>query len=79
MDTKAIKISKKNYEWLCELAGKMQTEEKRNISIDEALTRLRSSKKLSDLAGMWNINDKEARKLLSNIRKRWGNWKARYA
>ncbi|HLD15269.1 MAG TPA: hypothetical protein VJB94_01690 [Candidatus Nanoarchaeia archaeon] len=78
MEAKTVKISKQNYEWLCEIAGKVQIEEKRSISIDEAISKLRSSGKLSDLAGAWDISDKQARKLLKDIRKGWRNWKIGY-
>jgi len=79
METKTIKVSKKNYEWLCEIAGKLQEKEKTVISIDEAISKLRSSTRISDLAGAWKMNDKEAKRLLADIRKRWVNWKVRYA
>ncbi len=75
METKVIKISKENYEWLCELAGKMQTEEKRSVSFDAALAKLRKNRTVSDLAGSWRLNDKEAEKLLKSMKKGWTVWK----
>ena len=73
MTTKPIKISEPNYEWLCKIAGKMQTEQKKIVSIDEALTQLRRSKPMSELAGSWKMSDKEAGELLAGIKKGWSS------
>ena len=77
METKTIKISKKNYEWLQEEAGKLKVKEKKSVSIDDTLTYIheKTSTKFSDLAGLWKINDKEASDILKEISKSWKNWK----
>ncbi|MEK6826069.1 MAG: hypothetical protein AABX08_01555 [Nanoarchaeota archaeon] len=77
METKAIKISKKNYEWLCQEAGKLQTLEKKSVSIDDALTYLhkRVKNKLSDFAGTWKMSDREAEVFMEDLRKGWKKWK----
>jgi len=76
METKTIKVSKKNYQWLCQEAGKLQEKEKRNVSIDETLSKMheRMTVKFSDLAGLWEMNEEEADKILMEIRKGWKNW-----
>ena len=76
METKTIKISKENYEWLCEEAGKLQVKEKKSISIDGALTYIHKSKKrLSELAGGWKMSDKEVEVFMEDLRKGWKRWK----
>ena len=76
METKTIKISKRNYEWLCQEAGKLQSEMKKQISIDDTLTQLHKKMtiKFSDLAGLWKMDAKEAGKILKEIEKGWKNW-----
>ena len=77
METKTIKISKQNYEWLQEEAGKLKIKEKKSVSIDDTLTYIyeKSKTKFSDLTGLWKMNDKEADNILKEIRKSWKNWK----
>lgn len=76
--TKAIKISKENYEWLSKLAGNLQAEKGQHVSIDEALTHLKKSKRsIMDLAGSWEMSDKEAEELKRSLRKGWSSWKIR--
>ncbi|MBS3134212.1 hypothetical protein J4214_03195 [Candidatus Woesearchaeota archaeon] len=79
MEMKTVKMSKENYEWLCKIAGKMQMEEERNISIDEALSKLRKKGNILDLAGSWEMSDEEAEKFLKDTRKGWTMWKKKYA
>ncbi len=76
MSTKAVKLSEENYMWLCEVAGAAQAEEKRMVSIDDAVTavRKRLGGKLSDLAGSWKMSDKEADELMRGLRRGWKKW-----
>ncbi len=78
-ELKAIKISKETYAELSAIAGQLQIETKRPISIDEALRylirRSKKGKKISDLAGSWNMSDSEAEEVKSSIAKAWGTWK----
>ncbi len=76
MATKAVKLSEENYEWLCEVAGTSQAEEKRMVSIDEAVSKIRRrlSGKLSDLGGIWKMSDKEAEGLMRELRRDWKRW-----
>ena len=77
METKTIKISKKNYEWLCEEAGKLQSEMKKQISLDEALNQIHKKMtiKFSDLAGLWKMTDKEVETFTEDLKKGWKRWK----
>ena len=73
MDTKTIKISADNYKWLVKVAGELQQETGKTISIDAALKTLRQ-KKISDLGGSWQMKDKEYNTIKKELRKRWA-WK----
>lgn len=76
MSTKAVKLSDENYKWLCEVAGSAQAEEKRMVSIDDAVSKIRKklSGKFSDLGGSWRMSDKEAKALLGDLRRDWSRW-----
>ncbi len=76
-NTKTIKISEENYEWLCELAGDLQKTEKRTISIDKALSKLYKKLRgdISDMAGAWKMDDKEAEEFKSSLKQNWKKWK----
>ena len=74
--TKAIKISDENYRWLSKIAGSLQAEIGAKVSIDGAITHLKKGKKsIMDLAGSWNMSDKEAEELKKSLRKGWASWK----
>ncbi len=74
MVTKAIKISEENYHWLIHYAADIQKESNKPVSIDAALTTLRSSS-IAHLRGTWKMGDQEAEKIISDIHKGWKNWK----
>jgi len=74
MTLKAIKVSEENYRWLSSVAGSFQKTKGRPVSIDEALSSLRT-KDLSDLAGSWTMSDKEAAQFEKNVRDGWKKWK----
>lgn len=76
MITKTVKLSEDNYNWLCEVAGTAQAEEKRMVSIDDALSKVRKSftGKLSDLGGSWKMSDKAAEELMRELRRDWKRW-----
>lgn len=81
METKTIKISKENYYWLLNIASELQKKNKRLISFDETLSELKDrkiynkKKKLSDLAGSWNISVNEADKIKKELKNGWNKWK----
>lgn len=78
MISKTIKISEENYIWLLQLAGELQRKHQKQITFDNTISVLKNGKmekeKLSDLAGSWNISDKEAEVLKKRLRKTW-KWK----
>lgn len=81
MTSKTIKISKENYTWLLNMAAELQKKNEKLVSFDETISTLKENciKKtsLSDLAGGWELTEKEAEKLKKNMGKGWGKWKIR--
>jgi predicted nucleic acid-binding Zn-ribbon protein len=77
-ELKAIKISKETYAELSAIAGELQVKLKRPVSIEEAMKHLikrrKKGKKISDLAGSWNVTDKEFKEIESSISKAWEKW-----
>jgi predicted CopG family antitoxin len=78
-ELKAIKISKETYAELSAIAGELQIELKRPVSIEEAMKHLikrrKKGVKISDLAGSWNISDKEVKGIKESISQAWEEWK----
>ena len=78
-ELKAIKISKETYAELSAIAGELQVKLKRPVSIEEAMKHLikrrKKGKKISDLAGSWNVTDKELKEIELSISKAWEKWK----
>lgn len=79
METKTIKISAHTYKDICSYAGELQKEWGEPISIDRALTTLFHKKKLSDLAGSWKMNEREAEALMKTLKRGWSSWKIKSA
>lgn len=81
MDSKTIKISKENYQYLLTLASELQKTYKRPVSFDETISVMKDKKmnsnknNLSDIAGKWKITDKEAKEIKLDVRKGWNKWK----
>ena len=77
-ELKAIKVSKETYAKLNEIAGELQTRLKRPVSIEEAMKYLmkekEKGKKITDLAGSWNITDKELKQIKVSISEAWKKW-----
>ncbi|RLG55605.1 MAG: hypothetical protein DRN88_05440 [Candidatus Hydrothermarchaeota archaeon] len=57
------------------MAGKLQTEQKRPVSVEDAIRYL-MKRKISDLAGSWDISDEEVREIKKTLRKGWKTWKS---
>lgn len=78
-ELKAIKVSKETYAELSAIAGELQVKLKRPVSIEEAMKHLinkrRKGKKITDLAGSWNITDEEAKEIKASISQVWETWK----
>jgi len=75
MTTKSIKLTEETYRKLVELAGKLQSELKRPVSIEDAIKYL-MKRRISDLAGSWEISDDEVREVKESLRKGWRTWKS---
>ncbi|MFQ5901902.1 MAG: hypothetical protein ACE5IH_10145 [Thermodesulfobacteriota bacterium] len=77
MVTRTVRVSKKVYERLFELAGHLQFELKRPVSVDETLEILLKkfkANKISDLAGSWDVSEEEINKIKKSLRKGWKKW-----
>lgn len=74
MTTKSIKISEETYKKLVEVAGRLQSELKRSISIEDAIKYL-MRRRISDLSGSWDVSDEEAREIKESLRKGRKAWR----
>lgn len=78
-ELKAVKVSKETYAELNAIAGELQVKLKRPVSIEEAMKHLirrsKKGKKISDLAGLWNVSDEEAKEIEASIDQVWETWK----
>ncbi len=77
MGTRSIRVSDETYESLFEMAGRLQTQMKRSISIDEAIKVMLESfkpNKISDLAGGWDVSDEEIETIKESLRDGWRKW-----
>ena len=77
-EAKAIKVSKETYAKLSEIAGELQLKLRRPVSIEEAMKdlikRREKGRKMSDLAGSWNITDEEFTEIKTSIDEAWKKW-----
>ena len=77
-DAKTIKVSKETYAKLNEIAGELQIKLRRSVSIEEAMKdlikRREKGRKISDLAGSWNLTDAEFKKIETSIEESWKKW-----
>ena len=74
MTSKSIEISEDTYNKLLEIVNRFQKELKREISIDDAI-RFILKRKITDLAGSWNISDDEFEEIKNSLDKGWIKWK----
>ena len=77
---KTIKVTEDTYRKINALVGVLREKEKRPVSMNDAISKALSEiriarPKLSDFAGSWKMNDKEAKKLKKEIRELWKSWK----
>ena len=75
---KTIKISDENYVWLTKLAGKLQQDWGEPVSMDSALSYTYKSRELGDLAGKWQVSEKQVQKTTTELKDRWKSWTGRY-
>ena len=77
-EVKTIKVSKETYAKLNEIAGELQIKLRRSVSIEEAMKdlirRREKGRKISDLAGSWNITDVELKEIETSIEESWKKW-----
>jgi len=78
-ETRTVKISKETYAQLSEIAGELQIRLKRPVSLDEALKYLISLRgkgtKITDLAGSYDISDKELAEIKASLSEAWKRWR----
>ena len=76
---KTIKISKKTYARLCEIAGERQVRLRRPVSLDEAVRYLINVRgkgvKITDLAGSWDVSEEEVAKIRASFTEAWKKWR----
>ncbi|MBI2668145.1 hypothetical protein HYX17_05260 [Candidatus Woesearchaeota archaeon] len=70
----SIKISDENYKRLASLSGRLREELHKPISINEAINFLYIKRKISELAGSWEMTDKEAEDFMGNLKRGWKRW-----
>jgi len=79
---KTVKVDENTYRMLNELVGEIRSEEKRPVSINEALSRILKEKKkkknIMDFAGSWDMSDKEAEKMKADLKRHRRLWTIRY-
>jgi len=78
-EAKTVKISKETYTRLSEIAGRLQMELKRPVSLDEALRHLISlgvkGTKITDLAGSWDVSEEELVEIRASLTEAWRRWR----
>jgi len=75
---KTIKIDENTYRMLNNLVGEIRSEEKRPVSMNEALARVLKEKKkrnIMDFAGSWEMSDSEEKRMKTGLKKAWSGWK----
>ena len=72
---KSVKIREENYQWLGSVAGELQRQRCRPVSIDEALSWLQKRGRLSDVAGSWKMSDREHKEFMKKVRVGRASWK----
>lgn len=79
-ESKSVKVSVDTYRRLCQVAGQLQAELKRPISLEEAVRHLINHQgrgvKITDLAGSWDMTDKELKEIKSSLAEAWRRWKS---
>jgi len=65
--TLSIRLSEETYRKLVEVAGRLQVELRRPVSIEDAIKYL-LRRKISDLAGSWEVSDKDVKEIRRSLR-----------
>jgi hypothetical protein len=78
---RSVRVEDKTYRKLSQAAGRLQAAVGRPVSLDDAIWYLlkgpREEGKITDLAGSWEMSDRETRELERAIREGWSRWKVR--
>lgn len=76
---RSVRVEERTYRKLSQTAGKLQSVWGRPVSIDEAISYLlkapREENKISDLAGSWEISEREAKEIERLLREAWSRSK----
>jgi hypothetical protein len=76
---RSVRVEERTYRKLSQAAGRLQSVWGRPVSIDEAIWYLlkapREENKISDLAGSWEISEREAKDIERVLREGWSRWK----
>jgi hypothetical protein len=74
-----VKVSKRTYERLNNIAGRMREDLRRPVSIDEALESAMKTSGLrpSDFAGTFLLDDVEAKEISKELSRFWSRWQSR--
>jgi len=75
MSTKSVRMSEDTYKKLVEIAGKLQAESKKPLSIEDAIKYLLRTR-ISDLVGSWDVTDEEVDEIENSLKRRWKTWKS---
>ncbi|RLI77800.1 hypothetical protein DRP07_11805 [Archaeoglobales archaeon] len=75
MPTKSIKLTEETYKKLVEIAGKLQSELKKPVSIEDAIKYL-LKRRISDLAGSWDVSDEEIHAIKKSLDEGWKTWRS---
>ena len=78
MSSKSIRISEDTYRKLVEIAGKLQVESKKPLSIEDAIKYLIHTK-IGDLAGSWDADEEEVKEINASLKRQWKTWKSFYS
>jgi predicted CopG family antitoxin len=74
--SRTIRVDEETYTKLAKHAGKLQLEQGKPVSINEAIQDLTEpANTITDLAGTWNITDKEYQKIIESLKEGWTKWK----
>ena len=75
MSTKSVRMSEDTYKKLVEIAGKLQAESKKPLSIEDAIKYLLRTR-IADLVGSWDVTDEEVNEIENSLKRGWKTWKS---
>jgi len=76
---RSVRVEERTYRKLSQTTGRLQSVWGRPVSIDEAIWYLlkapKEENKISDLAGSWEMSEREVREIERVLREGWSRWK----